>query len=282
MLLNKSIRKFASFAAIFSVIGVSQTLSAAPSSGASLSVAGPVEALHCSARRIQVLGIAFSTTNSPAFAALCASTNHNVYKYVAIAGIQSSKGLVVATSLKVVTQVDYAPGATFVYLKGTVTNAAPTSAEFSILGARVLTLTGTIPNASDLVEIIGTQPSLGGTIVAAAVGFGTLTNPDDEFDSLARGIVGSGVASSGIVGSGMLSLGIVGSGVASSGIVGSGISASGIVGSGVSVSGIVGSGAASSTFTGSEASTSGIVGSGVAKGSRNSSDVARNGIVGSG
>jgi hypothetical protein len=204
----------------------------------------------------------FTTTNPTILASLCNPASHNVQSFVAITAVQSSKGLSAATRVTLLGGIHYAAGSTYVYLKGAVTSRNSGIGEFAIAGSRIVSLAGGVPALGAVVEIVGTQPTLGGVIVAAAVGTGTDGNPDESFDAALNGIVGSGVAASGIVGSGVLTFGIIGSGAERSGIIGSGVSSNGIVGSGAQASGIIGSGVVKQGIIGSGVALNGIVGSG--------------------
>jgi hypothetical protein len=150
----------------------------------------------------------------------------------AIFGTERADGSIVASVVQ--TRGLYVPGASSVFLLGTVQAAQPSVGRIVVNGVTVdLTAAMSSGNLSPAVgsklALSGTQPVSGGhVLVSGIVGSGI----SGIVGSGTAGIVGSGTA--GIVGSG--TKGIVGSG--SKGIVGSG--AKGIVGSGAK--GIVGSG----------------------------------------
>jgi hypothetical protein len=290
MLLKKSVIKLLPIVAA-SAMGISPGFCfAAPQE---VNAIGPVERLSCSARTVQLLGVTFHAKAPSVLSAVCGASNTDAFKYVAVTATQSERGAIVASKILLVVDANYVPGTTPVYIKGTVSSQRPKIGEFSVIGSRVVGLPASVPSAGTSVEVVGTQPMLGGPIVATGLVIDPAANSvDDDVSSVLNGIVGSGITTNGIVGSGVTTSGIVGSGVtvsgvvgteiSTNGIVGSGISTSGIVGSGLTVNGIVGSGVTANGIVGSGVVTNGIVGSGVAKSGIVGSGVEANGIVGSG
>ena len=291
MLLKKTVIKALPSLVIAGAVGISPALGAA--SNKPLNAVGPIEALNCNARTIQVLGVAFRTTDPSILASVCLAGDSQAYRFVAIAGFVDVKGSIIASRVSSVSSLNYAPGATAIYLHGPITSRKTRIGEYCIAGSRIVGLPTSTFALGDTVEVVGTQPVMGGPIVAVQmqqeqIGTGSGADSNLVLNGIvgsgvaASGIVGSGAAQNGIVGSGFAANGIVGSGVATSGIVGSGVSANGIVGSGLAVNGIVGSGVATSGIVGSGVSTNGIVGSGVAAKGFVGSGFATSGIVGSG
>lgn len=282
MLLKKSMLKLVPIALI-GAAGVSPAIGA---NAQSLDAVGPLEQLNCQARTLRLLGISFRANDTSILTAICDPSNQTTFKYVAVTATRGMDGLLTASRISLVLGDEYVPGTTSVYVRGSVTSQKLRIGEFGLSGSSVLGFPSTAPNVGDLIEVVGTQPVLGGPILATTlrgiVGSGVASNGIVGSGVTTNGIVGSGVALSGIVGSGVASNGIVGSGVATSGIVGSGKSLSGIVGSGIALNGIVGSGVAVNGIVGSGVSAQGIVGSGVATHGIVGSGVAVRGIVGSG
>ncbi|HEY7888052.1 MAG TPA: DUF5666 domain-containing protein, partial [Steroidobacteraceae bacterium] len=171
---------------------------------------GPVEQLSVKSSKIVVLGQTYHLSSSAKIGFITPGT------LVVVDGTESASGAVRVTSVIPLSQLNV-PGATKLLVTGVVSSVSNVgTVRIGKLNVDInATLTSDAQGASvgQLVQVLGTQPTAGGTFLAQATG-----------------IVGSG-ASTGIVGSGA-STGIVGSG-ASTGIVGSGAS-TGIVGSGAS------------------------------------------------
>ena len=245
----------------------------AGSQGQELALVGPAESLNCTTAEIQILGIRLKSESVAAVASACEVQATGNTPYVAAIALIDAAGTAKLTKLSLVRSESYVPGASTVYVRGTVSSVDFATAQFVVSGGRFSIQGGQLPRAGSTVEVIGTQPLVGSVVLVASL---ATVNKD--------GIVGSGVTTSGIVGSGTKSTsGIVGSGASLNGIVGSGAATTGIVGSGAkSTSGIVGSGASTSGIVGSGASTSGIVGSGAATNGIVGSGASTSGIVGSG
>lgn len=278
MLLKKSVIKLLPMIAA-TAIGISPSFSSAAAQA--VNVVGPIERLSCSAKTLRVLGVTFHVAAPSVLAEVCGQSNANTFRYVAVIGTATERGSLVASRIAPA-GADYVPGATPVYINGLVTSQKIGIGEFAVAGSRIVGLPSSVPFVGAVVEVVGTQPLLGGPIVAESLAVGPEATSVGDLSSVLNGIVGSGITTNGIVGSGIATSGIVGSGVAANGIVGSGIAKSGIVGSGIAANGIVGSGMATSGIVGSGVATNGIVGSGVATNGIVGSGVVTNGIVGSG
>ena len=184
-----------------------------------LLVVGPVESVNAAHTVAVVLGQKVLIGSAAAVA---------VGDTVAVYGAVLGDGGLNAT--KVVVEGAYVPGATPVFVSGTVQQVQPSIGRAVVSGITVdltaLMSTGAVtPAVGSKVEISGTQPVNNGLLVAA-------------------GISGSGKAMAGISGSGKAMAGISGSGkIVAAGISGSGKAMAGISGSGkVLAAGISGSG----------------------------------------
>jgi len=226
-----------------------------------IAVVGPVEALNCSAGRLQVLGVAFQFSSTKGLAGLCSPSSNAQSGYVAVRGDTNNVGEVSAAQIMSLVRDTYVPGASTIFIRGAVTSIKPEIGQFKVSGTSIVFSANRLPRVGDVVEVVGTQPALSGLVLA-----------DSVHSPAVSGIIGSGVATSGIIGSGLTKDGIIGSGKSKTGIIGSGKSTSGIIGSGLTTSGIIGSGLTKDGIIGSGKSTSGIIGSGVAV----------SGIIGSG
>ena len=202
-----------------------------------LLVVGPVESVNAAHTVAVVLGQKVLIGSAAAVA---------VGDTVAVYGAVLGDGGLNAT--KVVVEGAYVPGATPVFVSGTVQQVQPSIGRAVVSGITVdltaLMSTGAVtPAVGSKVEISGTQPVNNGLLVAA-------------------GISGSGKAMAGISGSGKAMAGISGSGTAMAGISGSGTAMAGISGSGTAMAGISGSGTAMAGISGSGKAMAGISGSG--------------------
>jgi hypothetical protein len=249
----------------------------AGSAQAGILAIGPVEQVDLKSSTLVVLGqtyhlgsaahITDKTTRS-----LVALGSITPGTLVVVDGAESASGGVRVHGVVQLPQLDV-PGATQLFITGIV-SATSNVGDIRIGNLRVdinstLTNDSQPPAMGQLVQAVGTQPTLGGLFLAQSIArVGEISG-----GASAQGIAGSG-ASVGIAGSGA-SVGIAGSGAAT-GIAGSGASV-GIAGSGASV-GIAGSGAATG-IAGSGASV-GIAGSGASVGIAGSG--ASVGIAGSG
>ena len=155
---------------------------------------------------------------------------------------------------KVVSEGPYVPGATPVYVEGTVQKVQSSVGRATVSGLSVdltsLMARGAVsPTVGSKLQITGTQPVNNGLVVASGLS--------------ANGISGGGRSASGISGGGISVSGISGGGLSASGISGGGRSASGISGGGISVSGISGGGLSASGISGGGLAADGISGGGL-------------------
>src|SRR5207253_530938 len=174
---------------------------------------------------------------------------------VAVFGTARADGTIEASAIQ--SRGTYVPGATSIFVSGTVQRAEPALGRVVVSGVTV-DLTSAMsygvfsPAVGSKLAISGTQPVSRGLVLVSGSG------------ASVNGITGSGAAVTGSTGSGAAVSGITGSGAAVSGITGSGAAVNGITGSGAAVNGITGSGAAVDGITGSGAAVNGITGSGAA------------------
>jgi hypothetical protein len=257
-----------------------------------LTVVGPVEAANCVTKTVRVLGITYQVASSQAFAELCSLGSAAGYKYISISGIAVGTAQANALHWSLIESEPYVPGVSNVYVLGRVSSLNSKTGEFRIAGSPTNFFTGALPSANEFVEVLGTQPSPKGVVLASSVssrvsadgiiGSGITTNGIIGSGNVTSGIIGSGKSTEGIIGSGKATAGIIGSGIATSGIIGSGQATDGIIGSGKSTDGIIGSGKATSGIIGSGLATNGIIGSGKTTSGIIGSGVNTDGIIGSG
>ena len=212
-----------------------------------IAAVGPLEAVDCQAGSAQVLGITFRTSDVTARQAICSADFPFEISYVAVSGLADTE-TVQLKKFSILSKGQYVPGATPVYIRGGVTQIRPAFGEVVLSGATIQGVYGDLDSTE--VEILGTQPILGGVILAETISPISLSTSrgSRSLDSS----TGSGKLSS--TGSGKLSS--TGSGTLSS--TGSGILSS--TGSGTLSS--TGSGKLSSTGSGKLSSTgSGVLSS---------------------
>jgi hypothetical protein len=175
-----------------------------------LVVVGPVEKLDCVSNTLQILGIRLRASKPIVLRQLCESHDGVPFRYVAVAGYQDGEGNAVAANVVRAAASGYVPGASPVFVRGGVSSVSPLIGEFEIGGSRITGYNGPLPELRAPVEVVGTQPLPGGSVIAATVSTAVrLKSTIAEASADANGIVGSGVSASGIVGSGLSTKGIV-------------------------------------------------------------------------
>ena len=228
-----------------------------------LTVIGPVEAYNPKNHSARVLGQTVILQHAAEIA---------VGDTVSVVGTTGVDGVISATVVK--DQGVYVPGSTTVFLSGRIQKVNKSVGTATVNGVTVdftaLLMTDSVaPAVGSEVQIGGTQPALGGVVLANGINGGGMSTAGINGGgvALATGINGGGLATSGINGGGVaLATGINGGGLATSGINGGGVAlATGINGGGLATSGINGGGVALATgINGGGLATSGINGGGVA------------------
>ena len=204
---------------VTAILGAAGTANATNTgAGDALLVVGPVESVNSAHTMAVVLGqkVLLGTNSSV-----------TVGSTVAVYGEVLGDGSLNGTKLEV--EGAYVPGATPVYVSGTVQKVQPSIGRAVVSGITVdltaiMSSGAMTPAVGSTVEISGTQPVNNGLLVADGISGSGM---------VAAGISGSGKALSGISGSGLTAAGISGSGMVAAGISGSGLTAAGISGSGL-------------------------------------------------
>ena len=264
----------------------------ASSADANTLTVGPVEQVNLKSSTFVVLG---QTYRLP-LGSIAPGT------LVAVDGTESASGTASVKKVIPLSQLNV-PGATQLLVTGVV--SAVSDVGHVRIGKLDVDINATLTSDANkvavgqVVKIVGTQPTSGGTFLAQSVAQG-IAGSGASADGIAgsgatsMGIAGSGATANGIAGSGSLgiagsgSLGIAGSGSSAKGIAGSGASSNGIAGSGATASGIAGSGSlgiagsGSLGIAGSGSSASGIAGSGASSNGIAGSGATASGIAGSG
>jgi hypothetical protein len=187
--------------------------------GAQLLVVGPVEAINAADKTAIVLG---QRVHTAALERLVVGDTAAVY------GTTRADGSIAASVIQ--SRGLYVPGATSIFLSGTV-QRAESSVGRVVVGGVTIDLTPVMshgmlsPTVGTNLQLRGIQPVSGGLVVV-------------------NGISGGGVSTNGISGGGVSTNGISGGGVSANGISGGGVSTNGISGGGVSANGISGGGVA--------------------------------------
>jgi hypothetical protein len=224
-----------------------------------LLVVGPIEAVKADARTAIVMGQRIHVANVDGLA---------IGDTAAVFGNVLADGSILASAVQM--RGPYVPGASTVYISGTVQTAEPSIGRVVINGVAVdltpMMSHGTLtPSVGTKLQVIGIQPLSGGLLIVNGIsGGGAAVSGISGGGAAASGISGGGAAVSGISGGGAAVRGISGGGAAVRGISGGGAAVSGISGGGAAVSGISGGGAAVSGISGGGAAVRGISGGGAA------------------
>ena len=213
-----------------------------------LSIVGPVEALDCKANILQVLGIRLDASVS-GLGPLCKSKGVVGTDYIVVNATTDASGRHIVSRLSRLDAKSYVPGVSEVFVRGAVTSLKSAVGQFEIGGSRLVEHVGELPTVGSTVEVLGTQPQIGGKILANAI----YLVREDETSPSTSSIIGSGASTDSIIGSGRSTNSIIGSGASTDSIIGSGRSTSSIIGSGRSTSSIIGSGASTDSIIGSGA-----------------------------
>jgi hypothetical protein len=261
-------------------------------------VVAQVETVDCHDRSFQALGLKFQSADEYVLAGICDPSADESLRYASISAVVAQDGSLVATSVASL-GARYIPGVSPVYIVGEVSASRVDVGAFAIAGSAPISIVTSSPRLGERVEVIGTQPQVGGVIIAASVhasdlvslveGQGNATVDSGALNCAIIGsgiqsnaIIGSGVSKNAIIGSGIQSNAIIGSGASTNAIIGSGIQSKAIIGSGASTTAIIGSGIQSKAIIGSGASTNAIIGSGVQTSAIAGSGVSTSAIIGSG
>jgi hypothetical protein len=138
---------------------------ACPALGAEIAAVGAVEAIDCSSQTIRVLGITFKAANSVEAAAICSYGQPQELLYVAISGKSLDDSSIRVEKSSLLSKGAYVPGATPVYIRGQITKQSSLVGELTVNGAIVSGLQNSQVLGHE-VEIVGTQPVLGGLVLA--------------------------------------------------------------------------------------------------------------------
>jgi predicted RecA/RadA family phage recombinase len=189
--------------------------------GSDFAVAGAIESASCRARTVKILGIVFVANDAGTAAAIC-KLGHTVgFRYVSAVGVAGPTGAVLLTRLTSLSTDRYVPGATAVYLRGQITGARIASGDVVLNGA-VVSLAGTQVMVGTSIEVVGTQPVLGGVVLPTAV---LVIDSSIGSGSSLNSSIGSGSSLNSSIGSGSSLNSSIGSGSSLNSSIGSGLSA---------------------------------------------------------
>jgi hypothetical protein len=257
-----------------------------------VSAIGVVESVDCQSQTIKILGITFAANDADNAAAICGAVGSVGLRYVSASGTTKSSGSIVLSKLTTLSSGSYVPGATPVYLAGLISEARVNSGEIVLSGAIVSLPTVDAKSGSN-VEILGTQPLLGGLIlpttvrVAESFGLDRAVSAADSsigsgFSFTTNSSIGSGVRTNSSIGSGISKNSSIGSGLSTNSSIGSGITTNSSIGSGLSTNSSIGSGITTNSSIGSGLSTNSSIGSGFSTNSSIGSGLSTNSSIGSG
>jgi len=210
------------------------------SGGSDISAVGAVEASDCRARTIKVLGITFAANDAGSIAAACAPETAYGLHYVSVTGSVETDGTIKLHELASLSVGQYVPGATSIYLSGPISVSRLRLGLVGISGATIAAAWGDYSEGS-FVEMLGTQPVLGGVILADKMRAIASFESENDRASLDSSI-GSGSSISSSIGSGTSLNSSIGSGISLNSSIGSGRSTNSSIGSGISVNSSLGSG----------------------------------------
>jgi len=226
-----------------------------------IAAVGAVETVDCRRGTIKVLGITFAATNAGSIAAACDPEIAYGLHYVSIKGSIEADGSIKLNDLVSLSAGQYVPGATSVYLSGPISVSQLKLGMVGIGGAIVASAWEDYSEGS-VVETLGTQPVLGGVILADKVRFLPSSEPEKDRASI-KSSIGSGSSVNSSIGSGVGINSSIGSGRSLNSSIGSGFSLNSSIGSGVSVNSSIGSGRSLSSSIGSGTSANSSLESGI-------------------
>jgi hypothetical protein len=255
---------------------------------AEIAVVGAIEAADCTARTIKILGVVFAANDVGTAAAICRVGQPVGLQYVSATGIAGLAGPVRITRLTTLSADRYVPGATAVFLSGSISEARVGSGDVVVSGA-IVSLAGLELKAGTVVEVLGTQPVLGGVVLPAnirvlesSIGSGSSLNSSIGSGSSLNSSIGSGFRLNSSIGSGSSVNSSIGSGSSLNSSIGSGSSVNSSIGSGSSLNSSIGSGSSVNSSIGSGSSLNSSIGSGSSVNSSIGSGSSLNSSIGSG
>ena len=256
-----------------SLVGAIGIASAGPNDIAKVgSVVAQVEALNCAANSFQALGLQLRASDEYVLTTLCEAPWDDSLRYAAIAVAKDRKGKLLATNVSSL-GVSYVPGVSTVYISGDVTERTAATGHFKVLGSTAILVDSAAPRLNDRIEVVGTQPQVGGVIIATTV-------KSKSFDT--DSIIGTGISKSSIIGTGVLADSIIGTGVTTNSIIGTGVQANSIIGTGITTNSIIGTGIQANSIIGTGITTNSIIGTGVATNSIIGTGIKADSIIGTG
>jgi len=227
-----------------------------------VSAVGVVEAVDCQSQKIKILGVTFAAVDAENVAAVCGVVGSVGLRYVSASGTAYSSGAIILSKLTTLSSGSYVPGATPVYIAGLISEARVNSGEIVVAGAIVSMQTTSLKTGSS-VEILGTQPLVGGLILPTTVRSGLTTNSSIGSGLTTNSSIGSGKSTDSSIGSGRSTNSSIGSGLTTNSSIGSGKSTDSSIGSGRSTNSSIGSGSTTNSSIGSGKSTDSSIGSGI-------------------
>jgi hypothetical protein len=242
-----------------------------------LVVVGPVEAYDAKHLTARILGQTVLFQHAVDLA---------VGDSASVVGAFNASGVIVATSIKI--EGLYVPGSSAVFLSGRVQKVNASVGNVTVNGVTVdytalMANNQVAPSVGAQVTIGGTQPTLGGVVLASGVnGGGMSASGVNGGGKVASGVNGGGMSASGVNGGGMSASGVNGGGKVASGVNGGGMSASGVNGGGMSASGVNGGGMSASGVNGGGMSASGVNGGGMSASGVNGGGKVASGVNGGG
>ena len=265
--MNKSNKKVAKALGFIAVCCASANGFTAP-----IQVVGPVEGVSAGRSEITVLGQRFTAPSSSLVVsrldhgASASTRSSGVGSYVVVVGERLSDGTLVAKSIKNISD-PYVPGASDVYLRGTVDKYSAVDGVLQIGGLQVLVSDALATNSPNYIylgasiEILGTQAVPGGQVWASKIN----VIPVENTDALGTSIQGTGLQATSIQGTGLRAISIQGTGAQATSIQGTGLQATSIQGTGkqAAATSIQGTGVQATSIQGTGVQATSIQGTGL-------------------
>src|SRR5437763_7410170 len=220
----------------------STSLAGVGASGCELLFIGPLGTATAAESTATILG---QRVHMPAIDAIAVGNT------VAVFGTARADGTIEASAIQ--SRGIYVPGATSIFVSGTVQRAEPAVGRVVVSGVTV-DLTSAMshgmfsPAVGSKLAISGTQPVSRGLVLVSGT------------PASVQGIAGTGTVVNGIAGTGTAVNGIAGTGTSVNGIAGTGTAVNGIAGTGAAVNGIAGTGTSGNGIAGTDTSVNRIAG----------------------
>jgi hypothetical protein len=160
--------------------------------GSEIAVVGAIEQIDCAQKSVRVLGIDFIAADAATEGSICSAGLPSELIYASVVGQAADNRAAKIMKFSIISRGAYVPGASSVYLRGAITGSNPHTGHVALSGAIVSGVDAS--SVSGVVEILGTQPLLGGTVLAIPIRSGGEINVP-SYEMTIRSSAGSGAFS---------------------------------------------------------------------------------------